>query len=115
MLDRVLERSSLSASEFCFVAASLLGLLYLGFLARSRAKQNRFHGPTPIPLLGNVGTLRRLKQDPDGELLRISDRWGNICALSFGSTPVVIISHPRAARELLNEVRKSSLSDAANV
>jgi hypothetical protein len=103
--DFVPGRSRLSGSEICFITVSLLGLYYLVFVLRSRTQHDHFHGPTPVPLLGNVETLRRLKLDPDGELLRIHEKWGKICALSFGTTPVIIISDPRAAKELLNEVR----------
>lgn len=75
----------------------------------SGAKKVHFNGPTPVPLLGNILTLKRLKADPDGELLRIRKKWGHICMLWFGTTPVILINHPRAAKELLNEVGHPSL------
>ena len=61
-------------------------------------------GPRPIPLIGNVGTLLRLRADLDAELIRIREKWGKSCKLKFGNTPVLIINDPRTAKELLNEV-----------
>lgn len=65
---------------------------------------DRYNGPRPFPLIGNVGTFLRLRADIDSELIRIREKWGNICRLKFGNTPILIINDPRTAKELLNDV-----------
>ena len=67
-------------------------------------KQHYPDGPSPIPLLGNIATLRRLRANIDKELLRLKAEWGSVCMLWYGSSPVLFINSPRVAKELLNEV-----------
>ena len=61
-------------------------------------------GPKPLPLLGNYFTISKLQTDADGELRRLARRFGEVCMLWYGSNPVVIVSTPKAARDLLVEV-----------
>ena len=82
-----------------------LSLVYMAWAATSSGKEKTFNGPTPIPLLGNIATLWRVKVRPDEELKRINRLWGGLCALRIGSVPMMVISSPRAAKELLNDVR----------
>lgn len=63
-----------------------------------------FNGPAPFPLVGNIKTLKRLQDDPDGELGRLKSEWGPIYTLWFGTSPVLIVNSPQVAKELLNEV-----------
>ncbi|KIN03249.1 hypothetical protein OIDMADRAFT_120288 [Oidiodendron maius Zn] len=60
-------------------------------------------GPRPLGLVGNVSTFLKLLSEPDKELLRIRQRWGSICMLWYGSSPVIIINTPKAAKELLQD------------
>ena len=85
------------------IAAGLLLLFIISTLQKPRHRYPK--GPRPFPILGNVGILRNLHTDPDRQLLQLRDRWGSMCMLWYGSSPVIIVNGPKAARELLNEVR----------
>jgi hypothetical protein len=61
-------------------------------------------GPRPLGLVGNISTFVKLISEPEKELLRIKERWGSICMIWYGSSPVIIISTPKAAKELLQDV-----------
>ena len=88
-------------------ALLILGLpiIYLALSAASGKSSDEYGGPTPLPLLGNIATLWRVKEYPDEELPRLNRLWGAICALKIGSVPLIVLNSPRAAKELLNEVR----------
>ncbi|KAL9106099.1 MAG: hypothetical protein Q9227_008844 [Pyrenula ochraceoflavens] len=64
---------------------------------------SRRRGPTPLPLVGDIFTMRRLAKDVDKELLRIRDKWGDVCMPRFGAQEILLVNSPRAAKELLNE------------
>ena len=81
------------------------GLLLIFIISTFQKPRHRYpQGPRPFPILGNVGILRNLHTDPDRQLLQLRDRWGSMCMLWYGSSPVIIMNSPKAARELLNEV-----------
>ena len=86
------------------IAAGLLLLVIISAFQKSRHRYPQ--GPRPFPILGNVAILRNLHADPDRQLLRLRDRWGSMCMLWYGSSPVIIVNSPKAAREMLNEVRE---------
>lgn len=58
-------------------------------------------GPRRLAFLGNVFTLSRMHTSPDRELLQIAQRWGDICMLWCGLTPVIVVNSPKAAYELM--------------
>lgn len=64
------------------------------------------NGPSPLPILGNILSFATLKERPDMELLNIARKYGQICMLWFGSNPVIIISSPKLAKELMDKVLK---------
>ena len=84
------------------IAAGLLLLFIISTFQNSRHRYPK--GPRPFPILGNVGILRNLHADPDRQLLQLRDRWGSMCMLWYGSSPVIIVNSPKTAREMLNEV-----------
>ena len=86
------------------IAAGLLLLFIISTFQRSRHRYPQ--GPRPLPIFGNVGFLKNLHTDPDRQLLQLRDRWGSMCMLWYGSSPVIIVNGPKAAREMLNEVRE---------
>jgi hypothetical protein len=61
-------------------------------------------GPRPLPFLGTIFAFSALKNRPDQELLRIAQKYGSICMLWFGHSPVIIVSSPRVAKELMDKV-----------
>ncbi len=63
-------------------------------------------GPHPLPILGNIFSFNALKKSPDQELLRIARKYGQMCMLWFGSNPVIIVSSPKLAKDLMDKVYK---------
>ena len=98
---------SASAVVFFVVFNIIFTILATIFFSILQGNKTHFKGPFPIPLLGNVVTLKRLRSNPDEELLHLKERWGDICMLWFVRRPMVIINSPRIAKELLNDVKKT--------
>ncbi|PFG39747.1 cytochrome P450 [Georgenia soli] len=71
-------------------------------------------GPVPLPLVGNALQLRR---DRLSFLTRCARVHGDAVALRIGSSPVVLLSHPDAVREMLtvrqHDVTKSPVLQRA--
>ena len=61
-------------------------------------------GPQTLPLIGNYFSLAKLQANPEKELVRLKNKYGEICMLWFGSSPVIILSSPRIAKELMDRV-----------
>lgn len=88
-----------------------LGLLQRILKSIFRSTGKRFpDGPTPLGVLGNIFTLRRLQSSPDRELTSIARRWGDICMLWAARYPILIVNKPQVAKELLVDVRLHQLS-----
>jgi hypothetical protein len=67
------------------------------------------NGPRSLGILGNIFTLRRLQIQPERELMGIARKWKDTCMLWAGQFPILIVNKPQAAKELLVEVRYSSI------
>ncbi|GJP32869.1 hypothetical protein CLOM_g17462 [Closterium sp. NIES-68] len=98
----LVDASSLLVADSHFVITALIAALaviistsWLSFLRRRRSLPP---GPSPWPILGNLPDLGAL---PFRSLAKLSDRYGPILTVWFGSTPSVIISSPELAREVL--------------
>ncbi|KAK2632779.1 hypothetical protein EUGRSUZ_L01095, partial [Eucalyptus grandis] len=76
-------------------ASSFLFLLFLFKLQRS-GKRNLPPGPPSLPIIGH---LLLIKEPVHRTLQSLSDRYGPVLSLSFGSRPVVVVSSPSAAEE----------------
>ncbi|KAL3732863.1 hypothetical protein ACJRO7_022387 [Eucalyptus globulus] len=76
-------------------ASSSLFLLFLFKLQRS-SKRNLPPAPPSLPIIGH---LLLIKEPVHRTLLSLSDRYGPVLSLSFGSRPVVVVSSPSAAEE----------------
>lgn len=85
-----------------------IGLVLLALRAVVGRRRNDFPGPLCLPLLGSIGPMWCLSRTPDKELYRLKDEWGSVCALQVGPQPALLISSPRIAKELLNEVRREA-------
>ena len=85
-------------------------LLLLPSVRRASGPLTYPNGPKPLPLLGNIISLRSLYANLDRGLLDLKNKWGDVCMLWYGSSPVLLINSPKAAREFLNEVLPESMS-----
>ncbi|KAK8553374.1 hypothetical protein V6N13_062182 [Hibiscus sabdariffa] len=82
--------------------ALLSSLVFLSriFIAR-RCKQLKFApGPKPWPIIGNLNLIGPL---PHRSLHKLSQRYGPLMHLKFGSYPVVIASSAEMAKEFLKK------------
>ncbi|KAK7303835.1 hypothetical protein RJT34_14752 [Clitoria ternatea] len=81
---------------FSYSLLTILILLTLRFLTHSRKLRNLPPGPPPLPIIGNLNLLGR----PIHRVFhRISQKYGNIYSLWFGSRLAVIISSQPAFQE----------------
>ncbi|XP_010059880.3 isoflavone 3'-hydroxylase [Eucalyptus grandis] len=76
-------------------ASAFLFLLFLFKLQRSN-KRNLPPSPPSLPIIGH---LLLIKEPVHRTLQSLSDRYGPVLSLSFGSRSVVVISSPSAAEE----------------
>ncbi|GMN35000.1 hypothetical protein TIFTF001_005027 [Ficus carica] len=61
------------------------------------------HPPSPFPVLPIIGHLYLFKKPIHRALAKISDRYGPVLLLRFGSRPVLLVSSPSAAEECLTK------------
>ncbi|XP_031118788.1 cytochrome P450 81Q32-like [Ipomoea triloba] len=59
----------------------------------------RNHPPSPFPALPIIGHFHLLSQPFHRALIKISNRYGPVLLLRFGSRPVLLVSSPSAAEE----------------
>lgn len=90
---------------YVLVGSILLAAACASFLSALEERPKLPDGPRRLAFLGNVATLSRLHRNPDQELLRIAQKWGDICMLWCGVTPTIIVNTPKAAYELMTNVR----------
>ena len=80
-------------------------LLFLALYALNKHFFNKIQTlpPSPFPVLPIIGHLYLFKKPLHRGLSRISDRYGPITFLLFGSRPVLLVSSPEAAEECLTQ------------
>ncbi|KAK8503177.1 hypothetical protein V6N13_025934 [Hibiscus sabdariffa] len=89
-----------SPSWLLLSAALLASLAFLsGIFIRRRGKQLKFPpGPKPWPIIGNLNLIGSL---PHQSLHKLSQRYGPLMQLKFGSYPVLVASSAEMAKEFL--------------
>ncbi|XP_055834322.1 trimethyltridecatetraene synthase-like isoform X1 [Solanum dulcamara] len=85
---------------FWIFIASGAWLLALAFLSKifNHPKRKLPPGPRPWPIIGN---LNLLGSHPHESLHHLSQKYGDLMLLKFGSKPVLIASSPEMAKEIL--------------
>lgn len=68
-------------------------------------------GPRTLPLLGSIFSFFTLRKNSDQTLIRLARDYGALCMLWFGSKPVVIVSSPKAAKDLMDQVSRKKPSE----
>ncbi|CDP18923.1 unnamed protein product, partial [Coffea canephora] len=88
--------------ESTWLLLALAGIVALAFLSKpsthKRLKLNHPPGPKPWPIIGNLNLLGSI---PHQSLHLLSQKYGAIMQLKFGSSPVVVASSPEMAKEFL--------------
>lgn len=88
---------------------AVLVLTLLISITRSRIGQAKRNpppypeGPRTIPVLGSILSFSTIRKNPDQTLIRLARNYGALCMLWLGSKPVVIVSSPKAAKDLMDK------------
>ncbi|KAF3642477.1 putative cytochrome 71A1-like [Capsicum annuum] len=86
----------------CFLCCELglISLLALAFLSKNfnHSKNKLPPGPRPWLIIGNLNLIGSL---PHESLPHLSQKYGNLRLLKFGSKPVLVASSPEMAKEIL--------------
>lgn len=90
-------------SYFLVVSTIVRYITGLNSWGKQRNKSLFPEGPRPLPLVGNVFCFFNLRKNPDQTLFRLARRYGALCMLWFGSKPVVIVSSPKAVKDLMDK------------
>ncbi|RYQ80755.1 hypothetical protein Ahy_Scaffold1g106952 isoform J [Arachis hypogaea] len=85
---------------FFLVIISVLSLVALNLLFQSRKSKNLPPGPPYLPIVGN---LHQLKQPLHRCLYELSQKYGKVFSLWFGSRLVVVVSSQTAAQECFSK------------
>ncbi|XP_015072149.1 cytochrome P450 71A1-like [Solanum pennellii] len=80
------------------VFGSWLFALAFVFKKLNHPKRKLPPGPKPWPIIGNLNLLGSL---PHKSLHHLSQKYGDLMLLKFGSKPVLIVSSPEMAKEIL--------------
>ncbi|KAH7445993.1 hypothetical protein KP509_01G031700 [Ceratopteris richardii] len=83
-----------------FVAFLLLCILSFAFLKKRYSRLRLPPGPPGLPILGH---LHKLSLDPHKSLQSLSRTYGPLLFLKFGSLPVIVVSSPEMAKNILQK------------
>ncbi|KAH7848239.1 hypothetical protein Vadar_018884 [Vaccinium darrowii] len=93
-----MEAPSWAVLAFTWLASIALFHYLTTTLHRRLRKQKYPPGPKPWPIIGN---LNLVGSNPHQSFHHLSKKYGDIMQLKFGSFPVVVVSSPEMAREIL--------------
>ncbi|XP_069500534.1 cytochrome P450 2G1-like [Ambystoma mexicanum] len=81
------------------LAITLVGLLFIMVWKAFRHKGNLPPGPTPFPFLGNLLQVRG--KDTVQTIIKLSEKYGPVFTLHFGSRPVLVLCGHESVKEAL--------------
>ncbi|XP_057781299.1 6,7,8-trihydroxycoumarin synthase-like [Salvia miltiorrhiza] len=82
------------------ITLPIILLLYILYKTKHQAKTTLPPGPPPLPLIGNLHQLAGAA-DPHIYLHQVSRKYGPIIHMKLGSTPLVVISSSKLAKQVL--------------
>ena len=84
---------------FLLFVAFLIPLIFLLSKAKKSSKNNLPPGPIGLPFIGNLHQFDSLA--PHIYFSKLSKKYGKVFSLRFGSTPIVVISSAKLAKQVL--------------
>ncbi|KAL0448950.1 UNVERIFIED_CONTAM: Trimethyltridecatetraene synthase [Sesamum latifolium] len=87
----------MAISSLAFACLALIAFLYKT-LYRQQPKRQLPPGPKPWPIIGNLNLVGSI---PHQSLHFLSEKYGEIMQLKFGTLPVVVASSPEMAKQFL--------------
>lgn len=92
-------------SSLSFGIIFLLPLVFCILKPKQRNQTAKYpDGPRSLGILGNPFDLRRLQIQTDRELIRIAQKWNDMCLMWLGLFPILIVNKPQAVKDLLVDV-----------
>ncbi|XP_057781322.1 6,7,8-trihydroxycoumarin synthase-like [Salvia miltiorrhiza] len=82
------------------ITLPIILLLYILYKTKHQAKTTLPPGPPPLPLIGNLHQLAGAA-DPHIYLHQLSRKYGPIIHMKLGSTPLLVISSSKLAKQVL--------------
>lgn len=84
----------------CFAFSLISGIFY-----QTTKKTSKYpSGPPTWPIIGNLTYFLQLLKNPELELLKLPQKYGALCMLWFGNSPVLIINTAEEVKALLDKV-----------
>ncbi|KAL0287280.1 UNVERIFIED_CONTAM: Flavonoid 3'-monooxygenase [Sesamum angustifolium] len=88
----------MAISSLALACLALAAFLYKAVFHRQQTKRNLPPGPKPWPIIGNLNLVGSI---PHQSLHFLSQKYGELMQLKFGTLPVVVASSPEMAKQFL--------------
>ncbi|KAL0329320.1 UNVERIFIED_CONTAM: Trimethyltridecatetraene synthase [Sesamum radiatum] len=88
----------MAISSLALACLALAAFLYKAVFYRQQTKRNLPPGPKPWPIIGNLNLVGSI---PHQSLHFLSQKYGELMQLKFGTLPVVVASSPEMAKQFL--------------
>ncbi|KAH6764772.1 hypothetical protein C2S52_013746 [Perilla frutescens var. hirtella] len=83
------------------IVGAVMSIIVIIFVMMMMRKKNRPPGPRGLPVVGNLVELKRSKVGILIYLQQLSERYGPLVYLSYGSTPTLVVSSAKLAKQIL--------------
>ncbi|KAL0349902.1 UNVERIFIED_CONTAM: Flavonoid 3'-monooxygenase [Sesamum radiatum] len=88
----------MAISSLALACLAIAAFLYKAVFYRQQTKRNLPPGPKPWPIIGNLNLVGSI---PHQSLHFLSQKYGELMQLKFGTLPVVVASSPEMAKQFL--------------